>query len=275
MIEVINLYYKYSEKDVEALKNINFTIKRGEFVCIVGKNGSGKSTLAKHLNALLIPQKGAVLIDGWNTKDDSLLFKIRQKVGLVFQNPDNQIVATTVEDDIAFALENLGVPRDEMRKRVDATLKLVGLYEKRETHPHFLSGGQKQRLAIGSVLIMEPDILVLDEPTAMLDITTRLELLKFIEELNKNKKITVVLITHHMDDVLLLADRVIVMDNGEIVFNGKTDELFLNNSFLKKFGLELPFIFKLKERLKAENIFIKSDNLESLVEELCCLILKS
>ncbi|MCX7657764.1 MAG: energy-coupling factor transporter ATPase [Oscillospiraceae bacterium] len=239
----------------EILKGINLDIKKGEFVAILGHNGSGKSTIAKHFNAVLLPCGGTVYVEGIDTKDEARLFDIRQRVGMVFQNPDNQIVATIVEEDVAFALENLGVEPDEMRQRVDDALKAVGMYEYREHAPHQLSGGQKQRVAIAGIIAMRPDCIVLDEPTAMLDPKGRKEVLKTIRELNRNYGITIILITHYMDEAAK-ADRVVVMDDGRIIFDDVPREVFSHVEELKAVGLDVPQVTELAYELKKNGLEI-------------------
>lgn len=228
----------------QVLKGVSLDIKKGEFTAILGHNGSGKSTIAKHMNAILLPCGGKVYVDGIDTSDEERLFDIRQRVGMVFQNPDNQIVATIVEEDVAFALENLGVPPDEMRERVDDALKSVGMYEYREHSPHQLSGGQKQRVAIAGIIAMRPDCIVLDEPTAMLDPHGRRSVLKTIRKLNHEFGITIVLITHYMDEAAQ-ADRIVVMDNGEIIMDNVPKEVFSNVELMKKIGLDVPQVTEL------------------------------
>lgn len=234
-----------SEKPVkQVLKGVSMDIKRGEFVAVLGHNGSGKSTIAKHMNAILLPCGGRVYVEGIDTSDEERIFDIRQRVGMVFQNPDNQIVATIVEEDVAFALENLGVPPDEMRERVDSALKSVGMYEYREHSPSQLSGGQKQRVAIAGIIAMRPDCIVLDEPTAMLDPKGRKSVLETIRMLNRDFGITIVLITHYMDEAAQ-ADRIVVMDNGEIIMDGKPKEVFSEVEIMKKIGLDVPQVTEL------------------------------
>lgn len=228
----------------QVLKGVSLDIKKGEFTAILGHNGSGKSTIAKHMNAILLPCGGKVYVDGIDTSDEERLFDIRQRVGMVFQNPDNQIVATIVEEDVAFALENLGVPPDEMRQRVDDALKSVGMYEYREHSPHQLSGGQKQRIAIAGIIAMRPDCIVLDEPTAMLDPHGRRSVMRTIRKLNKEFGITIVLITHYMDEAAQ-ADRIVVMDNGEIILDNVPREVFSNVELMKKIGLDVPQVTEL------------------------------
>lgn len=245
------------------LKDVSMTIKKGEFVAVLGHNGSGKSTIAKHMNAILIPDKGRVYSNGIDTSDEEKLFDIRQHIGMVFQNPDNQIVATIVEEDVAFALENMGVPQKEMRERVDDALKSVNMFEYREHSPSQLSGGQKQRVAIAGIIAMRPDCIVMDEPTAMLDPNGRKEVMKTIRKLNKNFEITIVLITHYMDEAAL-ADRIIVMDSGKVVMEGVPRDIFCQVEKMKKLGLDVPqvteFMYMLgKEKLPSDTHIINTD----------------
>ena len=228
----------------QVLKGVSLDIEKGSFTAVLGHNGSGKSTIAKHMNAILLPCGGKVYVEGIDTCDEERLFDIRQRVGMVFQNPDNQIVATIVEEDVAFALENMGVPTDEMRERVDDALKSVGMYEYREHSPHQLSGGQKQRVAIAGIIAMRPDCIVLDEPTAMLDPKGRREVLKTIRRLNRDYGITIVLITHYMDEAAQ-ADRIVVMDNGKIIMDNVPREVFSNVEVMKKIGLDVPQVTEL------------------------------
>lgn len=236
--------YDENETVKQVLKDVSVDIGHGEFVAVLGHNGSGKSTLAKHFNAILLPEGGKVYIDGIDTALEERLFDIRQHVGMVFQNPDNQIVATIVEEDVAFALENMGVDPVEMRERVDEALKSVGMYEYREHAPHQLSGGQKQRIAIAGIIAMRPDCIVLDEPTAMLDPNGRSEVLKTIRRLNRDFGITIVLITHYMDEAAR-ADRVIVVDNGRILLDDKPREVFSHVEKMKQIGLDVPQVTEL------------------------------
>ena len=215
MIKVDNLWFRYSQDSEWALQGIDLEVKKGEFLCVLGSNGCGKSTLAKHFNSILVPEKGDVWIEDINTKDDDRLLDIRQKVGMVFQNPDNQIVATVVEEDVAFALENMGVPTEEIRVRIDEAMEAAGILKYKDRAPHNLSGGQKQRVAIAGIIAMRPDCIVLDEPTAMLDPNGRAKVIKTIRQLNRDYGITVVLITHYMDEAAQ-ADRVVVMSKGKI-----------------------------------------------------------
>ena len=227
------------ETPIPVFSGLSLDIARGSFVAVLGRNGCGKSTLAKHMNAILLPEGGSVTVFGMDTKDESLLLEIRRTVGMVFQNPDNQMVANVVEEDVAFAPENLEVPSEEIRSRVDEALKLVGMYEYRSHAPHLLSGGQKQRIAIAGVIAMRPECIVLDEPTAMLDPQGRKEVISTIERLNRESGITVVLITHHMTEAIR-AQRVIVMDEGRILTDGTPKQVFTQVELLKSAGLTVP-----------------------------------
>lgn len=263
LINAENLCFEYNsnEDDVDpipVLHNINLSINAGEFVAVLGHNGSGKSTLAKHINAILRPTSGVIYVDGINTANEELTFDIRKQVGMVFQNPDNQIVATIVEEDVAFALENLGVPPIKIRERVDAALKTVDMFEYREHAPHNLSGGQKQRVAIAGIIAMRPKCIVLDEPTAMLDPRGRKEVLNTIKQLNKDFNTTVVYITHFMDEAVQ-ADRVVVIDNGKIVLDDTPKVVFSNVQQLKDIGLDVPQVTELAFILKKEGITIADD----------------
>lgn len=253
MIETESLRFAYpadeGEKPVYALRGVDLTIDKGSFVVILGHNGSGKSTLAKTFNAVLLPAGGKVWVEGMDTLNQDLLLAVRQRVGMVFQNPDNQIVANVVEEDVAFAPENLGVPTEEIRERVDAALASVGMSEFVTHAPHLLSGGQKQRIAIAGVIAMEPACVVLDEATAMLDPTGRREVLTAVHRLNKEKDITVVLITHHMNEAEG-ADRVIVMDDGRIALDGTPEEVFAEVKDLRHMGLTVPDTVDLLDRLR-------------------------
>ncbi len=266
-----DLSFRYSEQDNFALRNINLKVERGEFVAIIGHNGSGKSTLAKHINALLVPASGRIEVMGMDTRDTVNLWKIRQRVGMVFQNPDNQLVATIVEEDVAFGPENQGVPTAEIRKRVDDALRAVGLYEYRTHGPHLLSGGQKQRVAIAGVLAMQPECIVLDEATAMLDPKGRREVLEIVHRLNDEENKTIVLITHFMEEAVG-ADKVFVMDRGEIALEGAPSEVFLKADRLKKLGLDVPKPAQLARRLRKNGVqlthILKEDE---MVVELCQL----
>ena len=243
VIDIKQLCFRYlneeTNQEVPVLQGVNMKVKKGEFLAVLGHNGSGKSTLAKHLNAILLPSSGEVKVMGIDTRDSDKLYDIRKRVGMVFQNPDNQMVANIVEEDVAFAPENLGVPREEIRRRVDDALEAVNMSQFKQHAPHMLSGGQKQRIAIAGVLAMEPDILVLDEPTAMLDPSGRKEIIETIKQLNRQRGMTVVLITHYMDEAVQ-ADRVIVIDNGEIRMEGTPDSVFPQVEKLKGFGLDTP-----------------------------------
>ena len=243
IITVDNLIFEYTDEDTgeknRVLDNVSLNVKDGEFLAVLGHNGSGKSTLAKHFNAILLPSDGKVFVDGIDPSDESRLFDIRRRVGMVFQNPDNQMVATIVEEDVAFAPENLGVPREEIRERVDNALETVGMTAFKRHAPHMLSGGQKQRVAIAGVLAMQPEILVMDEPTAMLDPNGRAEIIQTIKKLNREMGMTVILITHYMDEAVQ-ADRVIVVDSGHISMEGPPREIFPQVDRLVDLGLDTP-----------------------------------
>jgi energy-coupling factor transport system ATP-binding protein len=270
----------YAYKDEEALNyainGISLEIKRGEFVAILGHNGSGKSTLAKHMNALLIPTEGKVYVNSLDTSDENNLWEIRKNTGMVFQNPDNQIVATIVEEDVAFGPENLGVESKLIRKRVDDSLKAVGMYEYREHAPHLLSGGQKQRIAIAGIIAMESECIVFDEPTAMLDPMGRKEVMKTIKNLNKNYGITIVLITHFMEEAAK-ADRVVVVDDGRITIEGTPRDVFSQVDKMKKIGLDVPQMTELAYELNKNGLKINNKvlTISEMVDELCRLKLKS
>lgn len=255
IIEVNNVTYEYSEDNISyaALKNFSLSIERGSFTVILGHNGSGKSTLAKLLNGLYKPTSGDVLVDGINTKDEKTELEIKRKVGMVFQNPDNQLVASIVEEDVAFGPENLGLEPAEIRKRVDDALKSVDMYEYRESTPHHLSGGQKQRIAIAGIIAMQPECIVLDEPTAMLDPKGRAEIISTVRRLNIEKGITVVLITHYMEEAEN-ADRVLVMNDGGIIADSTPKEVFSNVERLKNVGLDVPQTTELLYRLKSAGL---------------------
>lgn len=261
MIEVNHLSHLYVDEngnDVRALDDVSLSIRRGEFVAIIGTNGSGKSTLAKHFNVLLQPTEGTVTVCGFDTLDDEHIWNIRQHVGMVFQNPDNQIVAAVVEEDVAFGPENLGVPSAEIRKRVDDALAAVNMTEYAEHGPHLLSGGQKQRIAIAGVLAMKPDCIVLDEPTAMLDPKGRLEVLETIHRLNKEEGITIVIITHFMEEAVT-ADRVVVMKNGVKLQEGTPREIFTQVDTLKDLGLDVPVAAEVASKLIQKGVDIPND----------------
>lgn len=239
IIKFENVHFTYPGDQMESLCGIDLEIEAGSFVAVLGHNGSGKSTLAKHMNGILVPNEGKVLVKDIDSSDESRLIELRRNVGMVFQNPDNQIVANVVEDDVAFAPENLGVEPKEIRRRVDEALKLVDMYDKRRHAPHLLSGGQKQRVAIAGVIAMEPEIIVLDEPTAMLDPLGREEVISTVTRLCREKGMTVVLITHHMDECVG-ADRLIVMSAGKIIADGKPAEVFANIELMEREGLTVP-----------------------------------
>ncbi|EJO5348507.1 energy-coupling factor transporter ATPase [Clostridium botulinum] len=278
MIKCNNVTYKYeSNKEDEnvhkiALDNVNLTIEQGEFVVILGRNGSGKSTVAKHMNALLLPSEGKVYVDNLDTKDLNNTWNIRNKAGMVFQNPDNQIVATIVEEDVAFGPENLGIHQAEIRTRVDEALKKVNMYDYRRHAPHLLSGGQKQRVAIAGVLAMRPECIIFDEPTAMLDPSGRLEVINTIKEINKKYGITIVLITHFMEEAVE-ADKVIVMDSGKVIKEGTPKEIFKEVEVMKKIGLEVPQMTEISYYLRQHSVKIPSDilTIDEMVDELCQL----
>ena len=242
--ESVNLDFKYDGEDEFVLKDINISFKQGEMTAVLGHNGCGKSTFAKHLNAILLPSDGKVYVDGIDTKDENRIYDIRQRVGMVFQNPDNQIVATIVEEDVAFALENLGVEPNEIRRRVDEALKAVGMYEYRMHAPHQLSGGQKQRVAIAGIIAMRPRCIVLDEPTAMLDPKGRAEVMKTVKELNSKYGITIILITHYMEEAAQ-CERIIVMDKGKVLMDDSPKQVFSRVEELKAVGLDVPQVTEL------------------------------
>jgi len=235
------------------LKGLDIEIEKGTFVAVLGHNGSGKSTLAKHFNAILLPEGGRVLVCGADTSDEELIIEIRRRVGMVFQNPDNQIVATVVEEDVAFAPENLGYPSDEIRRRVDEALKMVGMYEYRSHAPHLLSGGQKQRIAIAGVLAMEPECVVFDEPTAMLDPRGRESIVNVVRNLRDKLGVTVVLITHHMDEAVY-ADRIVVMSGGEFILDGAPRDVFMDDVTLRRAGLDVPETTALIHALREDGL---------------------
>lgn len=268
-----NLQFSYSQSEgahLSVFDGLNLQIEEGSFVAVLGRNGCGKSTLAKHFNAVLLPEGGSVRVFGMDTADEALLLDIRRTVGMVFQNPDNQMVANVVEEEVAFAPENLGVPSDEIRRRVDEALKAVGMYDYREHAPHLLSGGQKQRVAIAGVIAMEPRCIVLDEPTAMLDPQGREEVLSTIERLNREKGITVVLITHHMTEAIR-AQRVIVMDDGKIRLDGTPQEVFPHVEVLQSAGLNVPATTQLLYALRreGEDLPLEALSIEACAQALC------
>ena len=268
ILETKDLHFRYDEEEGPSpvvLDGVDLQIQAGTFVAVLGHNGSGKSTLAKHMNAILLPTGGKVYVDGMDTADEEKLMDIRRTVGMVFQNPDNQIVANVVEEDVAFAPENLGVPPEEIRRRVDDALKAVGMYEYREHAPHLLSGGQKQRVAIAGVIAMQPRCIVLDEPTAMLDPIGRSEVLKTIKELNRTSGVTVVLITHHMDEAAQ-ADRLVVMSKGKVIADGAPREVFKQVEALKEVGLTVPETTELLWELRKAGVDV---SLDALSDEEC------
>ncbi len=262
MIEFQNVHFTYPDGKHETLCGVDLKIEEGSFVAVLGHNGSGKSTLAKHMNAILLPTEGRVLVDGIDTSDESRILEVRRRVGMVFQNPDNQIVANVVEEDVAFAPENLGVPSDEIRARVDAALKTVGMYEHRQHAPHLLSGGQKQRVAIAGVIAMQPEIIVLDEPTAMLDPQGRREVISTVTRLCREKGMTVVLITHHMEECVG-ADRLIIMSHGKIAADGTPGEVFSQVELMQREGLDVPETVRLCWDLNKEGFSLPLDTLDT------------
>lgn len=280
MIKVKDLSFEYIRRDEDgnvesvnkAIDNINLEINKGDFVAILGANGSGKSTFAKHINAILYPTEGTIWVNGMNTAEDKNLWDIRQSAGMVFQNPDNQIIATVVEEDVGFGPENLGVETDEIWQRVEASLKAVGMLKYRKMSPNKLSGGQKQRVAIAGIMAMKPECIVLDEPTAMLDPNGRKEVISTIRELNKKEHVTVILITHHMDEVIY-ADKVFVMEKGHVVMQGSPRDIFSRVDDIKKFRLDAPQVTELAYELKKAGLALPEgvltiDELVNALEEL-------
>ncbi|SHJ95886.1 energy-coupling factor transporter ATPase [Hespellia stercorisuis] len=280
MIQTEDLVFEYDKHDEEgnvigkntAIDGVNIDIEQGSFVAILGHNGSGKSTLAKHINAILVPSGGTMWVDGSDTKDPDKLWDVRQTAGMVFQNPDNQIIGTIVEEDVGFGPENLGVPTEDIWTRVEESLRSVGMLEYRHHSPNKLSGGQKQRVAIAGVIAMRPKCIVLDEPTAMLDPNGRREVLRTVEELRKKENVTVILITHYMEEVID-ADKVCVMDSGHVVMEGTPREIFSRVDELKKYRLDVPQVTMLADELQSRGLDIPSGILrtEELVEALCQL----
>ena len=268
IIEIKNLSFQYEGSSKKVLKNLNIDIKEGEFICVLGHNGSGKSTLAKLINAQYIPTEGDILVGNMNTKDDDNLWNIREMCGMVFQNPDNQLVATIVEEDVAFGPENLGVPREELRKRVDECLELVGMSEYKRHSPALLSGGQKQRIAIAGILAMNPKCLLMDEPTAMLDPQGRKDILNTVLKLREMGK-TIIHITHYMEECVN-ADRIIVINEGDVVLEGTPREVFSNVEQMKEIGLDVPEPTEISYLLNKSNINVRCDVLtvDELVEAL-------
>ena len=280
MIHAEKLVYEYDKRDEEgnvigtdrAIDGVDIDVPQGSFVAVLGHNGSGKSTLAKHMNAILVPTGGILWVDGRDTRDPAELWNVRQTAGMVFQNPDNQIIGTVVEEDVGFGPENLGVPTDEIWKRVEDSLRSVGMLEYRKASPNKLSGGQKQRVAIAGVIAMEPKCIVLDEPTAMLDPSGRREVIRAVEKLRKEKNVTVILITHYMEEVID-ADQVFVMDGGHIVMHGTPREIFSRVDELKSYRMDVPQVTMLAEELRKRGLDLPRGILrrEELVEALCRL----
>ena len=280
MIHAEELVYEYDKRDEEgnvigtnrAIDGVDIEVPQGSFVAVLGHNGSGKSTLAKHMNAILVPTGGTMWVDGRDTSDPNELWNVRQTAGMVFQNPDNQIIGTVVEEDVGFGPENLGVPTDEIWKRVEDSLRAVGMIEYRKSSPNKLSGGQKQRVAIAGVIAMEPKCIVLDEPTAMLDPNGRKEVIRAVEKLRKEKNVTVILITHYMEEVID-ADQVFVMDDGHIVMHGTPREIFSRMDELKAYRMDVPQVTMMAEELRKRGLDLPKGILrrEELVEALCRL----
>lgn len=278
MIKAKNVVYEYQKYDEEgnvcdtkrAVDGVELDVKKGDFVAILGHNGSGKSTLAKHINALLLPSDGEVWVAGMNTKDEKNVWDIRQSAGMVFQNPDNQIIGTVVEEDVGFGPENMGVPTEEIWERVEEALKAVGMYKYRKHSPNRLSGGQKQRVAIAGIVAMHPQCIVLDEPTAMLDPNGRKEVIRAVRALNEVENITVLLITHYMEEVVH-ADKVIVMDQGKVVMQGTPKEIFSRVEELQSYRLDVPQVTLLAHELKKKGLPLSDGilTIEELVNELC------
>ena len=270
MIEIKNLVYSYEEAVKSAVDDVSLSIEKGEFIAVLGHNGSGKSTLAKCLNGLFRPTSGDVIVDGMNTKEDEDIWKIRARAGMVFQNPDNQIVATVVEEDVAFGVENLAVEQSELRRRVDDALAAVEMTEYKDDQPHKLSGGQKQRVAIAGILAMNPDYIILDEPTAMLDPVGRQEVMNTILRLNKEEGKTIILITHFMNEAVQ-ADRVAVMEEGKLILEGPPRDVFNQVDTMKSLGLDVPQVTELAARLKAVGVPLPDGILdrEEFVDALC------
>ena len=270
LIEIQNVSYAYEDAAAKALNNVSLTINDGEFVAVVGHNGSGKSTLAKHLNALLLPTEGKVLVDGMDTADEADTLSIRQRVGMVFQNPDNQLVTTIVEEDVAFGPENIGVPGNEIRARVDRALAAVGMEKYAHSAPNMLSGGQKQRIAIAGMLAMQPKVLVLDEATAMLDPKGRRDIIDLVTKLHRENGITVVMITQYMEEAIG-ADRVAVMSGGELILEGTPKEVFSQDELLHKHRLDVPVMQQLANRLTAHGANLPKSilSVEEMAQAIC------
>ena len=267
-----SLTYAYPDADKNAVENVTMRVKKGEFLAILGHNGSGKSTLAKLFTALYVPSQGTVWVCGLDTKDDELVFDIRQHAGMVFQNPDNQIVATVVEEDVAFGLENNGVPPQEIRVRIDDALRAVNMTKHAKKAPHLLSGGQKQRVAIAGVLAMKPDVIILDESTAMLDPSGRREVMNTVHRLNEEEHISVVIITHYMAEAAT-ADYVVVMDKGQIAMSGTPREVFTQVDKVRALGLDVPEMTDLAHMLRKDGFDVRADvlDVDEMVEEVCRL----
>lgn len=276
MIEIQNVSYAYEDAAAKALNNVSLTINDGEFVAVVGHNGSGKSTLAKHLNALLLPTEGKVLVDGMDTADEADTLSIRQRVGMVFQNPDNQLVTTIVEEDVAFGPENIGVPGNEIRARVDRALAAVGMEKYAHSAPNMLSGGQKQRIAIAGMLAMQPKVLVLDEATAMLDPKGSRDIIDLVTKLHKENGITVVMITQYMEEAIG-ADRVAVMSGGELILEGTPKEVFSQDELLHKHRLDVPVMQQLANRLNAHGANLPKSilSVEEMAQAICLSLSKN
>lgn len=276
LIEIQNVSYAYEDAAAKALNNVSLTINDGEFVAVVGHNGSGKSTLAKHLNALLLPTEGKVLVDGMDTADEADTLSIRQRVGMVFQNPDNQLVTTIVEEDVAFGPENIGVPGSEIRTRVDRALAAVSMEKYAHSAPNMLSGGQKQRIAIAGMLAMQPKVLVLDEATAMLDPKGRRDIIDLVTKLHKENGITVVMITQYMEEVIG-ADRVAVMSGGELILEGTPKEVFSQDELLHKHRLDVPVMQQLANRLNARGANLPKCilSVEEMAQAICLSLSKN
>lgn len=276
LIEIQNVSYAYEDAAAKALNNVSLTINDGEFVAVVGHNGSGKSTLAKHLNALLFPTEGKVLVDGMDTADEADTLSIRQRVGMVFQNPDNQLVTTIVEEDVAFGPENIGVPGNEIRTRVDRALAAVGMEKYAHSAPNMLSGGQKQRIAIAGMLAMQPKVLVLDEATAMLDPKGRRDIIDLVTKLHRENGITVVMITQYMEEAIG-ADRVAVMSGGELILEGTPKEVFSQDELLHKHRLDVPVMQQLANRLNARGANLPKSilSVEEMAQAICLSLSKN
>lgn len=276
LIEIQNVSYAYEDAAAKALNNVSLTINDGEFVAVVGHNGSGKSTLAKHLNALLLPTEGKVLVDGMDTADEADTLSIRQRVGMVFQNPDNQLVTTIVEEDVAFGPENIGVPGNEIRTRVDRALAAVGMEKYAHSAPNMLSGGQKQRIAIAGMLAMQPKVLVLDEATAMLDPKGRKDIIDLVTKLHRENGITVVMITQYMEEAIG-ADRVAVMSGGELILEGTPKEVFSQDELLHKHRLDVPVMQQLANRLNAHGANLPKSilSVEEMAQAICLSLSKN